>query len=400
MVSSLSNLHAKPAASAVGFGRGFVSPPPASLPPTKVDTVLFGQTAKKPDFIVRTPAFPWLLDSAGYVKAGEVLKLIDIAGADPAFRHIVLNGKGGIVTALVDRTDFREPIRRWDWINLEVRKTQVWNKSMETQVNVYVENARKGQPQRRHVATSHLVFVGIDPVTRKTVALPEFTPKTKQEKELAHAADIRKANREKEGKIAPFIPITDEDNPVVTSHDMTNDDANVLNNVFGGVILDVMSAGGCAAAKRHIIDGTPVGVRMDRMSFVAPTFVGETVETKAVVTKAWNTSMEVQIEVEAVHPDTGARRHVANAYMVFVKLMGEDRNGNPELAQVPPWQPKTDAQKLRAEAAQTRREFRKQEQTEFEQSHLEAAIPKKPNVLARFLDWLVSWLERLKARIN
>jgi len=399
-VSGVNNLQGKPPV----FGRQNAPrfTPHEIKSQAKGDTVFFGNQSK-PDYFIRTPAYPWLLDDAGYVKAGHVLKLIDIAGSKPAFQHLYENmgyGQGAVVTASVDRTDFRAPIRRWDMITLECRKTQVWDKSMETQVNVFVENFRKGKPEKTEVATSHLVFVGINPATRETIKLPAYTPKTREEKELARAADIRKSNRKKEGQVAPFLPIEDADTPFVITRKMTNDDANMLNNVFGGIILDILEEAGRGAAKRHVMDGTPVNVRMDRMSFVAPTFVGETVEAKAIVTKSWNTSMEVQVEVEAVHPETNTRRQVATAYMVYVKLMGEDRNGSPELSQVPPWKPATEKQQLRADAAQTRRTFRKEEQAEFEQSRLAAAMPKKPGLLARLIDWVVSWLERVRARLS
>ncbi|HEY9744640.1 MAG TPA: acyl-CoA thioesterase, partial [Oculatellaceae cyanobacterium] len=85
--------------------------------------------------IIRTPAYPWLLDDAGFVRAGHVLKLIDISGSEAALQHLNRNGQRNlVVTASLDRTNFKQPIRLWEMISLESRITQVWNTSMEVQV--------------------------------------------------------------------------------------------------------------------------------------------------------------------------------------------------------------------------------------------------------------------------
>lgn len=308
--------------------------------------------------VIRTPAYPWLLDQSGFVKAGHVLKLIDILGSEPAFKHLQKNMKdqGTLVTASVDRTNFTNPIKLWEMISMESRLTQVWDSSLETQVKVYAENFRTGK--KREVATAHLVFVGLDPKTRKVIKVPAYQPTSTEDKALAQAADIRKANRKTETKLTPDIPIDSAtDNPVIIKRTMTDNDANAQDNVFGGIILDVIDEAGTAAAQRQALNGTAVGVRLDRMSFIAPTFVGEEVEAKAIITKTWQTSMEVKVEVEAVNPITGDRRKVADSYLVYVRL---GKAGAP--AEVPPYFPKTDAQKKRAESAEKRREIRKEEE--------------------------------------
>lgn len=334
-----------------------------------------------PISIIRNPANPRMLNENGFVKAGHVLQLIDIGGSEPAFRHV--GPDKTVVTASVDRTDFKEPIRAWEMIRLESRLVRTWDTSMETQVKVLAEDWRTGTT--RHVATAHLVFVALDRKTRQKTAVPEYKPKTYEERMLAKAADIRKENRKKEGKVAPFIPIdAATDDVTLLTREMTEKDANAQDNVFGGIILEVIDQAGAAAAKKQALNGDVVGVRLDRMSFIAPTFIGETVEARAIVTKTWKTSMEVQVEVDAVNPNTGDRRKVASSYVVYVRL---GNKGKP--AEVPPYIPKTELQKKRAEAADRRREIRKQEEAESGRE-IPASITWMERAMERTKAWLAS----------
>jgi acyl-CoA hydrolase len=87
--------------------------------------------------------------------------------------------------------------------------------------------------------------------------------------------------------------------------------------------------------------------------------------------------MELQVEVEAINPTSGQRRKVASSYLVYVKL---GPNGRP--AEVPPWVPQTDTQKLRAEHADRRRAIRNQEETR--EGILGNIIPDQDTLLSRF----------------
>lgn len=328
------------------------------------DSVTFsGKIACKPTHYLRTPAYPDMLNDAGFVDAGHVLKLIDIAGSEPALAH-VRKQNGLVVTASLDRTSFQQPIQLWEIIELESRLTRTWNTSMETRVKVTAENLHTGK--KRDIATAHLVFVALDPATRQKLAIPQYDPQTWNERQLAHEADIRKKNRQEEGRVAPFVGIdAQNDDPIVVRQVMTPDDANAQANVFGGIILSTIDKAGLQAAQRQALSGTVVGVSQDRMSFIGPTFIGETVEAKAIVTKTWTTSMEVQVEVEAVNPVNNSRRKVASSYLVYVRL---GANGKP--AEVPPWLPQTDLQRQRAEAADVRRRIRQEEESQYRESRL------------------------------
>jgi len=313
-------------------------------------------------FYIRTPAYPWLLDEAGFVRAGHVLKLIDIVGSETALRRLNCNTAqdqkpaGLVVTASLDRTNFHEPIRIWEMICLESRVTRVWDTSIETEVRVWAENFITGESHS--VAVAYLVFVALDAKTRDKMHFPVLDETaTPEEKLLLQAADLRKSNRIVEGKSAPFIPIEASDHPVVLTRLMTPNEANAQSNVFGGIILSLTDEVGSQVASRQALNQPLVGVRQDRMSFIAPTFIGETVEARAIVTKTWNSSMEVQVEIFAINPNTPEPRRVASSYIVYVKL---GPNGRP--GAIPPWIPQTPQQKQRAERADLRRQIRLQEE--------------------------------------
>jgi acyl-CoA hydrolase len=311
------------------------------------------KTASSTKEVLKVPAYPSYLNELGHVKAGDMLKLIDIAGSIPAKKHLGSNNV--VVTASVDRTNFINPIKRWEMIQLESRMTKAWNTSMETQVNVSAWNFQTGET--RPIATAHLVFVALDKQHQKTQA-PELVPVSLEDFRLAQAAELRKANRAKEGKETPSNPINlIADNPIVLERAMTPNDSNALNNVFGGVILEFMDEAGSKAAQRQNNGKPVIGVRLDRMSFLQPCLIGETLKAKAVLTKTWNTSMEVKVELEALNPKTGQIRQVANCYVVYVGL-GPD--GKP--TQIPAWTPSTPAQEQRGKDAQLRRNIREEEE--------------------------------------
>lgn len=138
--------------------------------------------------------------------------------------------------------------------------------------------------------------------------------------------------------------------------------ANVLGNVFGGVILAMMDTAAGIAALRHA-RSTCVTASVDRVDFREPIHIGDLVVMKASVNYVGRSSMEVGVRVETEHLLTGERRHTNSCYLTFVAI---DRNGRP--IPVPPITPETPAQVRRYEAAKQRRARRLQER-EAEEAH-------------------------------
>ena len=127
---------------------------------------------------------------------------------------------------------------------------------------------------------------------------------------------------------------------------------NPLGTAFGGQIMAWIDICAGIAAQRHARQ-VVVTASMDDLHFRAPIYQGEFVVLKAQVNRAFHTSMEVGVRVEAENPLTGARRHCSSAYLTFVAIdEGGHRLPLPELV------PETEKEKRRYEEAADRRRYR------------------------------------------
>lgn len=128
--------------------------------------------------------------------------------------------------------------------------------------------------------------------------------------------------------------------------------ANIMGNVFGGVILSLVDRVAAVCAIRHSHKQC-VTVSVDKVDFREPIHVGELVVAMARVNFAGRTSMEVGVKVLSENVRTGEKRHTNSCYLTYVAL---DDDGAP--AHVPPIVPETDDEKRRYERASKRRASR------------------------------------------
>ncbi|RME86302.1 MAG: acyl-CoA thioesterase [Caldilineae bacterium] len=127
---------------------------------------------------------------------------------------------------------------------------------------------------------------------------------------------------------------------------------NPLGTAFGGQIMAWIDICAGIAAQRHARQ-IAVTASMDDLHFRSPIRIGEVVILKAQVNRAFHTSMEVGVRVEAENPLTGERRHCSSAYLTFVAI---DAEGN--RVPIPQLIPETENQKRRYEEAAERRRIR------------------------------------------
>jgi len=93
---------------------------------------------------------------------------------------------------------------------------------------------------------------------------------------------------------------------------------------FGGQIAAWCDICAAVAAQRFA-RGAVVTASMDQLHFLLPVRRGMVVVLLGEVNRAWRTSMEVGVRVEAEDPATGARVHCCTAYLTFVGLDAEGR---------------------------------------------------------------------------
>ena len=130
-------------------------------------------------------------------------------------------------------------------------------------------------------------------------------------------------------------------------------DANPLGNLMGGNLLRWMDiAGGICAAKHS--GNFVVTASVDNVSFKSPVKVGDVITINAQVTRAFNTSVEVFIEVCTTTMPSDIPVKSNNAYLTFVALDSKTFKPTP----IRPVVPVSEDEVKRYEGASRRRELR------------------------------------------
>jgi len=96
-------------------------------------------------------------------------------------------------------------------------------------------------------------------------------------------------------------------------------DTNTLNNLMGGRLLHWMDIAAAISAQKHC-NRIVVTASVDSVSFKNAIKLGDVVTIEAKVTRAFNTSVEVRLDVWAENVPTGARLKSNEAYYTFVAL--------------------------------------------------------------------------------
>src|SRR3546814_14453027 len=102
-------------------------------------------------------------------------------------------------------------------------------------------------------------------------------------------------------------------------------DLNSNDTVFGGMIMAQMDRFAAVVADRHA-GGVCVTASVDAVHFIAPARRGDVLIFNAAVNRAWRTSMEIGVKLDARSYDGATRRHILSAYITFVAV---DASGNP-----------------------------------------------------------------------
>jgi acyl-CoA hydrolase len=129
-------------------------------------------------------------------------------------------------------------------------------------------------------------------------------------------------------------------------------DTNQLGNLLGGRLMHWVDIAAALAAQRHS-NRISVTASVDEMSFLLPVKLGQVVQLRAMVNRAFKTSMEVGVHVDVEDFRTGDIRHVSSAYLTFVAI---DEFGR--AIRVSEIHPETPEQQQRFEEADARRAHR------------------------------------------
>lgn len=129
-------------------------------------------------------------------------------------------------------------------------------------------------------------------------------------------------------------------------------DTNTLNNLMGGKLMHWLDVVAAIAAQKHS-NRIVVTASADNISFKQPIALGNVVTLKSQVTRSFNSSMEVFIEVTAEDIPANKKVMTHRAYFTFVAV---DQNGKP--IEVPEVVPETPEEMEQFEGALRRRQLR------------------------------------------
>jgi len=143
-----------------------------------------------------------------------------------------------------------------------------------------------------------------------------------------------------------------ESKTVMTEMIMPND-TNPIGNLMGGNLMRWMDIVGGICAGKHC-EAHVVTASVDHVSFQKPIMMGDVITLEASITRAFNTSVEVYVEVFAANIKGHENRLSNHAYFTFVAL--DDKKKKP--INVPKIIPLTRDEQQLYDSANRRRELR------------------------------------------
>ncbi len=143
-----------------------------------------------------------------------------------------------------------------------------------------------------------------------------------------------------------------KDSEVIMTEMVLPNDTNTLNNLMGGRMMHLMDIAAAIAAQKHSAR-IVVTASVDNVSFAEPISLGDVLTIKAKVTRSFNSSMEVYLEVHAENIPTAKKKATNKAFFTFVAV---DQLGTPiSVAEVVP---ETEEEKNLYDGALRRRQLR------------------------------------------
>ncbi|MEO8961386.1 MAG: acyl-CoA thioesterase [Ginsengibacter sp.] len=145
---------------------------------------------------------------------------------------------------------------------------------------------------------------------------------------------------------------TPSDSLVIMTELVLPNDTNLFGNLMGGRLMYWMDIAAALAGSKHS-NAPVVTASVDNISFTNPIKLGNVVHIEAKVSRVFNTSIEVHINVWGEDILQQFRYKSNEAYYTFVAM---DVNGKPK--EVSPLEPETEQEKELFDSALRRRQLR------------------------------------------
>jgi acyl-CoA hydrolase len=244
--------------------------------------------------------FPNLCNHHGTLFGGEAMALMDKAAFLAASRH----GRDSFVTASCDRIDFTAPIHEGELVEAEARLTQVGNRSVGVEVNLWGEAALTGE--RRLATTGQFTLVANK--RDKATPLPPLSCTAPEPMELEALSD--------DHALISRLRFQDLVFPPQTNH---------YGTLFGGDALALMGRAAYVLATRRSKSRVLMAAS-PQSRFVEPVHEGEMVDIRADILKVGRSSVHVAVDLWAENLLTGDQRRAGSADYVMVAV---DEAGRP-----------------------------------------------------------------------
>jgi len=148
-----------------------------------------------------------------------------------------------------------------------------------------------------------------------------------------------------------MIAKTPKDSLTILTDIVLPSDTNPLDNLFGGELLARMDKASSIAAQRHS-RRIVVTASVNHVHFSKAVPVGSVVTIQAKVSRVFNSSMEIFLDVWIEDRETGKKTKVNEAIYTFVAV---DKTGTP--VKIPQVIPETELEKTRFEGALRRKQL-------------------------------------------
>ncbi len=146
-------------------------------------------------------------------------------------------------------------------------------------------------------------------------------------------------------------PKTAKESITINTEVVLPNDTNHIGNLFGGKLMQWVDITAAIAAQRHC-NRVVVTAAINHVSFEQPIKQNSVVTCEAKVSRAFNSSMEVIVDVFVEDTVTGKKTKCNQAIATFVAI---DQNGTP--LPVPELVPETETEIKRFEGALRRRQL-------------------------------------------
>ena len=144
---------------------------------------------------------------------------------------------------------------------------------------------------------------------------------------------------------------TPEESRTIMTDLVLPSETNPLNNLFGGELLARMDRAASIAARRHS-RRIVVTASVNHVAFNRAIPLGSAVTVEAKVSRAFNSSMEIYIDVWTEDRESGERTKANEAIYTFVAV---DETGRP--VRIPELIPETKIEKMRFDGALRRKQL-------------------------------------------